>query len=648
MRCGITTLRPTLLAACCVALLLIAAIPASSPLATAATPADTAQGAAGGLALGSEHSCAIQAQTVLCWGKNDNGQLGDGSFTDRSTPAAVSGLTPPIRKVAAGGFFSCALSVAGAVYCWGDNSHGQLGDGTITDRVTPIPVAGLGPGVREIALGDMHACALVADGSVACWGRNDWGQLGDGTVVSRATPGRVAGLPPVLSVATGWGHTCVATDAGTVLCWGSNAYGQLGASTPDFRSTPAEVPLLTGSATVAAGDNFTCSLSNAGAVKCWGDNAFGQLGDGSTTSKASPTDVIGLASRVTWISAAGWHACAMMGEGVLKCWGWNQYGQLGDGSTANRVSPTKVPALVSTLIDLAVGDHHSCIRTLRGGVKCWGRNAYGQSGDPSLPVRPSPADILAFQPAPTRSNPRTVVRPILFVPSNLTPDPAYLPAIDEAVQTVSDWYANELDGRTFRYEPVRLMIGEHPVRHYCPKTIVETQCIQVRGTVGADSGDVFTVLDEVGRRGYPVIDNVVILLFWQGGYGYAGGARYSPTSGMAAQGDWALEGIADKYEDDTATGGCGDAPWGPLACTKELGLYTIAHELGHAFDLPHSTDDGRSPDDPNYWHRSIMTSGKGLSRAIFLDSPANPERSKLRRHYFFSALYEVYLPAMSR
>ncbi len=183
--------------------------------------------------------------------------------------------------MAAGGAHTCALRNDGTVYCWGDNWEGQLGDGTTAlSRPTPVAVAGL-TGATALAAGGSHTCALQSDGTVACWGDNYYGQLGDGTTTSRPTPVAVAGLSGATALAVGGSHTCALRNDGTVACWGANYYGQLGDGTFTDRLTPTAVAGLSGATAIAARGSHTCALLADGTARCWGNNEYGQLGDGT-------------------------------------------------------------------------------------------------------------------------------------------------------------------------------------------------------------------------------------------------------------------------------------------------------------------------------------------------------------------------------
>ncbi|MBB6562173.1 alpha-tubulin suppressor-like RCC1 family protein [Acidovorax soli] len=345
---------------------------------------------------GDSHTCALTtAGAVRCWGYNDDGELGDGSTTQKSTPQPVAVLAGGVAATAPGIGHSCALTTAGGVQCWGSNAQGQLGDGSTTSKTTPQPVPGLASGVAAIALGGGHTCALTTAGGVLCWGYNVAGQLGDGSTANKTTPQPVTGLASgVAAIAAGATHTCALTTTGAVLCWGYNALGQLGDGSTANKTTPQPVPALaSGVAAIAAGIQHTCALTTAGGVQCWGFNASGQLGDGSTANKTTPQPVTGLASGVAAIAAGVDHTCARTTAGGVQCWGKNNFGQLGDGSTTNQTTPQPVPALASGVAAITTGAYHNCALTTAGGVQCWGKYDYGQLGDGSTANKTTPEPV---------------------------------------------------------------------------------------------------------------------------------------------------------------------------------------------------------------------------------------------------------------
>jgi hypothetical protein len=235
------------------------------------------------LAMGERHTCALTPSGgVKCWGNNHDGELGDGTKVDRVTPLDVVGLTSGVTAITAGWRHTCVLTAAGGVKCWGNNHDGQLGDGTETDRQAPVDVIGLSSGVRAISARWRHTCALTEAGGVKCWGGNHHGELGNGTRVDTNTPVDVIGLTSgVKAIAAGWRHTCALTSDGDIKCWGSNHDGQLGDRTGIDRKAPVEVLMVPGrSIAIAAGGQHTCAMDSH-AITCWGDNEDGQLGDGT-------------------------------------------------------------------------------------------------------------------------------------------------------------------------------------------------------------------------------------------------------------------------------------------------------------------------------------------------------------------------------
>jgi hypothetical protein len=253
------------------------------------------------VAAGGYFSCYIfNTGAVKCWGDNQYGQLGDETTFDRSSPVAVSGLSSGVVAITGGGEHTCALLNSGAVKCWGYNSDGQLGDGTTVDRSSPVAVSGLSSGVVAITGGRYFTCALLDSGAVKCWGSNRDGQLGDGTTVNRSSPVTVKNaigedVTDVLAISAGFQHTCALLNTGAVKCWGHNSDGQLGDGTTFNSSSPVAVSgLASGVLSVTAGRYHNCAVLTSGAVKCWGRNSNGQLGDRTTVNRSSPVAVSGL------------------------------------------------------------------------------------------------------------------------------------------------------------------------------------------------------------------------------------------------------------------------------------------------------------------------------------------------------------------
>ena len=275
----------------------------------------------------------------------------DGSATagNRSTPLTLTvnssggGSSFLAIALATVGDHTCGLTSAGAAYCWGRNNFGQLGTGSYTNSTTPVPVAG-GLTFSTLAAGSAHTCGLTSAGPAYCWGDDNYGQLGNGaTPVNEgiSTPVAVTGGLTFSALAAGAVHTCGVTSAGAAYCWGSNFDGQLGTGS----TTDSPIPVLVSGAlqfsALAAGGSHTCGLTSSGAAYCWGSNASGQLGNGSITSSSTPVAVSGGLS-FTAIATADRHSCGRTTSGAAYCWGDNSYGQLGDGTTTQRLVPTAV------------------------------------------------------------------------------------------------------------------------------------------------------------------------------------------------------------------------------------------------------------------------------------------------------------------
>jgi alpha-tubulin suppressor-like RCC1 family protein len=347
------------------------------------------------IAVGGNHACALaQAGGVLCWGDNGAGQLGDGTTANRMAPAPVYGLSAGVAAIVAGEYHTCALTMAGAVQCWGGNGNGQLGDGGTAQHLTPVPVLGLGTGVASISSSAFHTCAVLQAGTAQCWGNNFSGQLGDGSATLGFIPVDVKGvggsgtLSGLAAISAGSTSTCALTTAGTAYCWGSNGFRNLGDGTNAPSTTPVPVQGLSARAVaIAAGDQHTCALSTVGAVQCWGSNDSGRLGNGTNVDSASPTATAGalaapVATHVGAIAVRASRTCALTTGGAAYCWGSNARGQLGNGTNTASNIPVLVGALSWGATAITVGQDHTCA-VQSGAAKCWGRNDYGQLGNSS-------------------------------------------------------------------------------------------------------------------------------------------------------------------------------------------------------------------------------------------------------------------------
>ncbi len=432
------------------------------------------------LAAGNQFTCALlTSATARCWGENTNGQLGDNTTTRRLLPVVVKNSTGTaplsgIAQLAAGlsvnDGFACARLTNGTARCWGGNPFGQLGDGTTVRRPLPVVVqndAGNGPlaGITDLRAGGDDNCAQLTNGSLHCWGNNDYGQLGDGTYATRLRPVLVknalgtAALGMISSFDAGYygtcarvtngtamcwgstedlgdgslgtngfpgagnrplpstikadpqpltnvaaisesgriGHACALLTGNTAACWGANITGQLGDGThtgsliPIPVSNPTRTGALTGIVQIVTGADFTCARMTNFTARCWGNNATGQLGDGTTTPRILPVPVkngLGTAAltNIAQLSAATNYACARLFDGTARCWGANLYGQLGDGTQTQRLLPVAVKNGAGTdklthISQLVAGANSTCVALNDTTARCWGNNGAGQLGD---------------------------------------------------------------------------------------------------------------------------------------------------------------------------------------------------------------------------------------------------------------------------
>jgi len=320
---------------------------------------------------------------------------------DGRTAAQVVGQPDPAHNMDAGGSHVCIVADGGAVACWGANGQGQLGDGTTTFRRNPVFVAGLTSGVRAVATGYAHSCALMETGAVKCWGNDDYGQLGPGAGATSLVPHDVSGLPgPATAISAGGRHTCAVLISGATWCWGLNSAGQLGDGTTVNRSAPAAVTGLPPTQAVEAGFDSTCALSTAGGIRCWGSNSSGTLGNDSHTDSSVPVQVTGLQSEVTAISMGYKHACALTTTRGLRCWGVAGWGQLGTYvGEANSPVPVAVAAVEGQVLTMSAGHSQTCAILVDRTARCWGLNSGGELGDGTTELRGTPVPVVQFDAA---------------------------------------------------------------------------------------------------------------------------------------------------------------------------------------------------------------------------------------------------------
>jgi alpha-tubulin suppressor-like RCC1 family protein len=366
---------------------------------------------------GSAHTCALDAAgAAYCWSANGNGQLGNSGTTQSLVPVAVttsgvlSGKTLTQISADENGMYTCALDAAGAAYCWGAASFGQLGNGSVVNSSVPVAVttSGVlaGKTLTQVSLGTNFGCALDSSGAAYCWGLNTSGQVGNpATATHFLVPTAVTSQA---AVSAGYTHSCT-ISSGKAYCWGDNSDGELGNGGTTSSSVPVAVAtsgLLAGVTLtqITAGFFFTCALSTTGAVYCWGFNADGELGNNSTTNSSVPVAVTtsGVLSgvTVTQITAdSGFNACALGSNGAAYCWGKNSDGQLGN----NTVTSSSVPVAVTTsgvlagkaLTQVTAGNDLTCALDSAGLAYCWGDDTRGQLGNNSNTTSPVPVAVTA-------------------------------------------------------------------------------------------------------------------------------------------------------------------------------------------------------------------------------------------------------------
>jgi alpha-tubulin suppressor-like RCC1 family protein len=330
------------------------------------------------------HTCAVRTDGgASCWGDNSNGDLGNGTYSQTSLPISVAGLPGSVAQIATGLYHTCAVLTDGSARCWGNGSQGQIGAGNNTQSVLPVQVSGLTSGVAQIGAGYYHTCAVLTDGSVRCWGYGPNGQLGDGNTVQTATPIVVPNLGAVASISVGFVHTCAVLTDGSARCWGEGGNGQLGNGQYAGSSVPVTVTGLAASVrSIDAGWYHTCAALTDGSAACWGYNGSGQLGNGSFNNNSLvPVAVSGLPGHVSSIAAGNSDSCAVLVDGSAWCWGYNGYGQLGNNTYSQVATPVAVSGLSSGAASITTGAYHSCALLGNGDARCWGYGYNGQLGN---------------------------------------------------------------------------------------------------------------------------------------------------------------------------------------------------------------------------------------------------------------------------
>lgn len=336
------------------------------------------------LAAGKQYVCAVRdSGTVWCWGEGSAGQLGDGEGSDSAVPVQVSGLTGVV-EVAAGELHACARTSAGVVSCWGEGAEGQLGDGELSGSDVPVEVDGLV--ADALGLGDLHSCAVLEDDTVNCWGSNTFEQLGNAGAPDDGTPVTVLVLSEAEQVDGGREHGCALLTHGTIWCWGFNSSGQLGNGGTNEADVPVQVDTVTDGVALALGDYHACAITADDKVMCWGNNEQGQSGQVTSVDLAKtplPVQEFGTTLGAPGAIAAGsQHTCASLSDEGIVCWGEGESGQLGSGRLVASNTPEPVSGLSEQkIVAVAAGGRFSCAALENGNVTCWGKGDAGQLGN---------------------------------------------------------------------------------------------------------------------------------------------------------------------------------------------------------------------------------------------------------------------------
>ena len=403
------------------------------------------------IAAGWDHTIALKSDgTLWAWGWNGDGQLGDGTIIDKHTPTQI-GSDDKWVSISAGSTHTIALKSDGTLWAWGWNNHGELGDGTIIDKHTPTQIGSDDKWV-SIAAGYSYNIALKSDGTLWAWGWNDDGQLGDGTIIDKHTPTQIGSDDKWVSIAAGFTHTIALKSDGTLWAWGYNGYGELGDGTTIDKHTPTQIGSDDKWVSIAAGYSHTIALKSDGTLWAWGYNGYGQLGDGTTTDSHVPEQVTSVSNKWVSIAARSDHTIALKSDGTLWAWGYNGYGQLGDGTTSDRHIPTQIGS-DTNWTSISAGERNTIALKSDGTLWAWGYNIAGQLGDGTTTDRHAPLQIIDTDSdgiADGVDNCPTVFNPTQIIPTwyRDSDDDGYgnpLVTLQTCIQPDMFWVANNTD-----------------------------------------------------------------------------------------------------------------------------------------------------------------------------------------------------------
>ncbi len=351
------------------------------------------------ISVGSRIACAVLPQgQVKCWGNNASGQLGNGSTVNSNTPVLVSGINNA-TQVTVNSNHACALLSNATVKCWGNNNTGQLGINSITRQLTPVLVSSLS-GVKSIHAGALNTCAVLEDGTAKCWGNNGSGEVGDGTTTQRRVPTFVYGLTNVVDFSVGEKHACAVTNTSNVKCWGYNSNGQLGVNGTVNRLYPTLVLNTTGGnlssiVKVSSGFSHTCAIASTGSAYCWGSNDNGQIGNGTTNQVTRAVQVSSITNAASIHTAIN-SSCAITISGSRACWGANNKGQFGNGIILTTNTTPKTITNLESNTGFYYGGEQGCATFNGDTLRCWGLGNSGELGDGSGVSSVTPVTVIPY------------------------------------------------------------------------------------------------------------------------------------------------------------------------------------------------------------------------------------------------------------
>ena len=332
------------------------------------------------------------------WGQNSYGQLGDNTVVNKSSPVQTIAFGTNWKQVTSGYYCAAAIKTDGTLWAWGYNVNGQLGDNTVNDKSSPVQTIALGTNWKQVSGGYYHTAAIKTDGTLWAWGYNTYGQLGDNTVVNKSSPVQTIALGTNWKqVSCGITYTAAIKTDGTLWSWGRNNSGQLCDNTVVDKSSPVQtIALGTNWKQVACGYQHASAIKTDGTLWTWGYNTYGQLGDSTVVHKSSPVQTIALGTNWKQVACGFYHTAGIKTDGTLWTWGRDNYGELGDNTVVSKSSPVQTIALGTNWKQVDCGFYHTAGIKTDGTLWAWGYNVNGQLGDSTVVRKSSPVQTIAL------------------------------------------------------------------------------------------------------------------------------------------------------------------------------------------------------------------------------------------------------------